>query len=75
MTFYSQYKQDWFLENHIFKGFKNGYFVDVGAHDGKHINNTLYFEENHNWSGINVEPIKEVYDKLIENRPKCLNLN
>lgn len=75
MTFYSQYKQDWFLENHIFKGFKNGYFVDVGAHDGKHINNTLYFEENHNWSGINVEPIKEVYDKLIEKRPKCLNLN
>jgi FkbM family methyltransferase len=75
MTYYSQCKQDWFLENHIFQGYKNGFFVDVGAHDGKHINNTLYFEENHNWTGINVEPIKEVYDRLVQNRPKCINLN
>jgi FkbM family methyltransferase len=73
--YYSQNKQDEYLEKTIFKGFKNGFFIDVGAHDGKCYNNTLYFEEQHNWTGINIEPNKSVYDKLIINRPKCTNLN
>ena len=72
---YSQDKQDEFLEFNIFKGYKNGFFVDVGAHDGKTINNTLYFEENNNWTGINIEPIKDVYLNLVKNREKCLNIN
>ena len=75
MTFYSQDKQDNYLENNIFKGFKNGVFIDVGANDGISINNTLYFEETNNWTGINIEPIKEVYNKLIINRSKCININ
>jgi len=41
--FYSQCEQDKFLEETVFKGHKNGFFVDVGAHDGVSINNTLYF--------------------------------
>jgi FkbM family methyltransferase len=73
--FYSQDKQDDYLETHIFKGYKNGFFVDVGAHDGKSLNNTLYFEENNNWTGINVEPIKKVYNDLLVNRPNCININ
>jgi len=73
--FYSQDKQDEFLENNIFKGYKNGYFVDVGAHDGITINNTLYFEKNNHWKGINVEPIKSVYDELVQNRPNSININ
>jgi FkbM family methyltransferase len=73
--FYSQSQQDYFLENNFFKGFKNGFYVDVGAHDGVSFNNTLYFEKSNNWTGINVEPIKSVYDKLIINRPNNINLN
>ena len=73
--FYSQTSQDEFLEKNVFKGYKNGTFIDVGAHDGKQINNTLYFEENHNWTGINIEPLKNVYDQLIVNRPNSINLN
>jgi hypothetical protein len=57
--YYSQDKQDKFLEENIFKGYKNGIFIDVGAHDGVNLNNTLYFESNNNWSGINIEPIKK----------------
>ena len=72
---YSQDKQDEFLETTVFKGYKNGYFVDVGAHDGVSLNNSLYFEKYHNWSGINIEPIKTVYDKLSINRPNCINVN
>ena len=72
--FYSQYNQDNYLETNIFKGYKNGFYVDVGAHDGISFNNTLYFEKNNNWTGINIEPIKSVFDKLVINRPNNINL-
>ena len=73
--FNSQDNQDFYLENNIFKGYKNGFYVDVGAHDGISINNTLYFEKNNNWTGINIEPIKKVFDKLVINRPNNININ
>ena len=73
--FYSQYKQDEYLETTIFKGYKNGFYVDVGAHDGISLNNTLYFEKNNNWRGINIEPIKDVFDMLVMNRPVDVNIN
>ena len=73
--FNSQDEQDKYLETHIFKGYKNGFYVDVGAHDGISINNTLYFEKYNNWKGINIEPIKKVYDRLVKNRPKNININ
>lgn len=75
MTFYSQDRQDYNLEKYVFKGYKNGIFVDVGAYDGKDINNTLFFEETHNWTGINIEPLPEKFELLQLNRPKCINLN
>ena len=73
--FYSQDNQDSYLETNVFKGYKNGFYVDVGAHDGVSFNNTLYFEKNNNWTGINIEPIKSVFDKLVSNRPDNINLN
>ena len=73
--FYSQDKQDSYLETNVFKGYKNGFYVDVGAHDGVSFNNTLYFEKNNNWTGINIEPIKSVFDKLVINRSDNINLN
>jgi FkbM family methyltransferase len=75
MEYYSQFKQDECLHKIIFKDYKNGIFVDVGAHDGITYNNTLFFEKNYNWTGINIEPIKSVYDKLVINRPKSININ
>lgn len=73
--FYSQDNQDRYLEQCIFKGYKNGVYVDVGAHDGITINNTWYFAKNNGWKGINIEPIKSVYDKLTVNRPNDININ
>tara|TARA_A100001015_G_scaffold307010_1_gene402213 strand:+ start:4234 stop:4902 length:669 start_codon:yes stop_codon:yes gene_type:complete len=73
--FYSQDKQDKYLEENVFKGYKKGFYVDVGAHDGISFNNTLYFSNNNNWTGINIEPIKKVFDKLVINRPTDINLN
>ena len=63
--FYSQDNQDRYLEFLVFKGFKNGVYVDVGAHDVESLNNTLYYEKNNNWTEINIEPIKTVFNKIV----------
>ena len=73
--FFSQYNQDRSLESCVFKGYTNGVFMDVGAHDGVDLNNTLYFERTRNWSGINIEPIASVYKRLLTNRPTSININ
>lgn len=74
MPFHSQDRQDELLEQRIFRGFKRGVFVDVGAHDGVTFNNTLYFEEAHGWSGMNVEANPHVFEKLCANRPRATNV-
>lgn len=77
MQYYSQSidSQDYKLHTHVFKDYKNGFFVDVGAYDGETYNNTLFFEENYGWKGINFEPIPEIFDKLSKRRPNCINYN
>jgi hypothetical protein len=52
-----------------FKGKKDGFFIDIGAYDGITISNT-YALEKIGWKGICVEPVPEIYDRLIKNR-KC----
>lgn len=47
--------------------FKNGYFIEMGAHDGIHNSNTYYYEKNKNWTGILIEPSFN-YKFLIKNR-------
>lgn len=68
MTYNSQWKQDQWLNENIFKNKQNGFFVDVGAHDGVDINNTLFYEQQLGWKGICIEPIPKIFDKLEENR-------
>lgn len=43
--------------------------MDIGAHDGISINNTLFFEREHKWTGVNVEAIQNIYNNLCKNRP------
>ena len=72
--YYSQHKQDQFLNEKFFKNKKNGFFIDIGAHDGVSINNSLFFEKELEWSGICFEPIPDVFNKLKANRKcECLN--
>ncbi len=74
-SYYSQDGQDRYLHENYFKDYRNGVFVDVGAHDGITINNTLFFQEAFGWNGINIEPNPKVFSKLSKSRPKCINLN
>lgn len=53
---------------------QNGFFVEVGAHDGLSQTNSLYFEQI-GWSGLLIEPIPDLYQKSLTNRPACKAVN
>ena len=72
--YYSQHGQDKYLNENVFKNMKNGVFVDIGAHDGKTLSNTYFYEKELNWRGICVEPILERYVDLVKNR-NCIAMN
>jgi len=52
---------------------KNGTYIDVGANDPIIDSVTKVFYDN-GWSGINVEPVKENWEKLLEARPRDVNM-
>lgn len=74
LPYYSQFGQDKFLNEKIFKNKKHGVFVEIGAYDGIKLSNTYFFEKNMEWSGICVEPIPSLFFKLKVNR-KCFCIN
>lgn len=73
-TSYAQYLQDVFVDIVFFSNIKNGYFIDIGAYDGIKFSNSFYFEKNKKWNGVAVEPNKQVFEKLKQNRT-CTLIN
>lgn len=59
---YSQFGQDLFVLEHIFKGKTDGFFVDIGANHPIHCSNT-YLLEKKGWKGLALEP-QEALRKL-----------
>lgn len=70
----SQFGQDKWVVEDVFKLRKNGFFIDIGAHDGEYYSNTFILEKCLNWTGICIEPNPQQYAALINNRG-CINLN
>jgi FkbM family methyltransferase len=48
--------------------FEGGYFVELGANDGRFQSNTLYYEEFRGWRGVLVEPSPDLCRRCRENR-------
>lgn len=61
---------DKLLEEYL--DFDGGIFVEAGAVDGISQSNTLYFEKYRNWKGLLIEPVKELYEQCVKNRPGAL---
>lgn len=66
--YYSQYGQDKFLNEEVFLHKKNGFFIEIGAHDGISLSNTYFFEKNLEWHGICIEPYPAKFAELCKNR-------
>ena len=49
--------------------YKNGFYIEIGAHDGILNSNTYYYEKNLNWRGVLVEP-SNYFKNLKKNRSK-----
>ena len=43
---------------------KGGFFVEAGAFDGDTDSNTVYFEQEHQWSGLLIEPVPGIYSAM-----------
>ena len=69
---HSQYGQDVTVYELLGKP-QTGFFLDIGANDGKTFSNSLLFEEN-GWEGICVEPHPEMF-KTLEAHRKCHLIN
>ena len=68
--YYSQFKQDKFLDKYFFKGKEKGVFVEIEAYDGVKDSNTFYFEKELDWVGICCEPMPHIFEALMSNRSK-----
>lgn len=73
--YYSQDKEDEYLDEHFFHGKCNSKYIELGALDGKLYSNTKYFQDALNWSGVLIEPHPLKFQALKANRPKdkCFN--
>jgi len=70
----SQWHQDKYLNEVVFRNLWRGTFVDIGAHDGIDGSNTYFMEKYLEWTGICIEANPKVYDDLQNNR-KCITIN
>lgn len=70
----SQYGQDRWVNENIFKNKKNGVFLEIGALDGIFLSNTYFFETQLDWTGICFEPNSQQYPQLKKNR-NCIKEN
>ena len=72
-NYFSQYMQDRIIDG-LLKSKTNGFFIDIGAYDGKTLSNSYFFEISRNYSGLCFEPNPEVFQKLTQNRScECIN--
>lgn len=67
MPFHSQIGQDEWV-NHVLKGKRSGFFVELGACDGRYYSNSLFFETTLGWDGICIEPNDAYFAELQQNR-------
>jgi len=68
LEFYSQIGQDQIVFS-LFKGKRNGTFLDIGCGSPKHINNTYFLEKNLNWRGLSLDLNYKISEDWKQYRP------
>lgn len=70
---YAQEWEDFFLHL-LFEEVENGFYVDVGANSPWYFSVTKHFYEK-GWSGVNIEPLPEMFAELCQDRLRDININ
>lgn len=66
--------QDQWVWGEVFNEKEGGFFLDIGAHDGRHLSNSYLLERQYKWSGICIEANPETFVELRKNRScTCIN--
>jgi FkbM family methyltransferase len=76
LRYYSQFGEDRKVHEQLFRETFGGVFVEIGAFDGESGSNTLFFEEQLDWTGVLIEPSPLQFDKLTRRRRRatiCVN--
>lgn len=68
MEFMGEKGQDRWVVEEVFRGRRNGTFVDLAATDGVAANNTLVLERDLGWTGLCIEPNPQSFAALVRNR-------
>jgi len=63
---YSQSNEQEIIIN-LFKGKRDGTFLDIGANDGVTLSNTFALANNYGWTGLLVEASPKAYERLLKN--------
>jgi hypothetical protein len=71
--FYGQEGEDIIL-NRILNGYKDGFYIDVGAYHPVRFSRTKYFYDK-GWSGINIDPNPDAISIFKNIRKNDVNLN
>ncbi len=79
MQYYGQFQPpvDKCIHQRFFPEKENGVAIEAGAFDGITESSTYFFNKYKKWTTYNIEPVPNVYNKLVENRkdPKSINVN
>lgn len=71
----SQAGQDYWVYGEVFNEKRDGFFLDIGAHDGVYLSNTLLLEMRYGWNGICIEGNPDTFVELRQNRRvTCVNI-
>lgn len=71
MESYSQLNQD-IKVIEFYNHMKNGFFIEIGAHNGIHLSNTYLLEKDYDWKGFCIEPLPDKFIELKNNRPNSI---
>lgn len=63
MEYQGQLLQDKFIDE-VLKQKRRGTYLDIGAHNGKDLSNTIFLEYMRDWTGVLIEPMEEEFVKL-----------
>lgn len=54
---------------------RGGFFIEAGAYDGEFLSNSLFFELERAWTGLLIEPMPSLFQKLVNKNRNAYAIN